>query len=128
MKVIVCSLLAGLLWLPAALAQQPAQTGQQPAPTGNVENGKKSYMADGCYQCHGVNGDGAALTGPKLSQTGLPYEAFVMQLRKPSSEMPPYEAKIVPEQTAADLYAFLKAQPKSPEAKDLPLLNGMGVK
>ena len=120
MKNIVIALVAAFAST-AALAQQPA-------PAGNAENGKKSYMRDGCYQCHGVNGDGAALTGPKLSRTALPFDAFVTQLRKPSNEMPPYEAKIVPDQTVADLYAFLKAQPASPDAKSLPLLMGMGVK
>lgn len=111
----------------AAFASSTAMA-QQQAPAGNVENGKKRYMSTGCYQCHGVNADGAALTGPKLSRTALPFDAFMTQLRKPSSDMPPYEAAIVPDQEVADIYAFVKSVPASPDAKSLPLLMGMGVK
>jgi ubiquinol-cytochrome c reductase cytochrome c subunit len=85
-------------------------------------------MTDGCYQCHGVGGNGAALSGPKLSQTGLPFDAFMTQLRQPSNEMPPYEAAVVPDQTVADIYAYVKSLPGSPAAKDIPLLMNMGLK
>ena len=105
-----------------------AALAQDAAPAGDIKNGEKHFLSDGCYQCHGVGGNGAALTGPKLSRTALPFEAFLNQLRKPAAEMAPYEAAIMPEKTAADIYAYLKAQPASPAAKDLPLLMGMGVK
>jgi mono/diheme cytochrome c family protein len=111
-----------------ALAQQPAQQPVVGAPAGNIERGKRHFTADGCYQCHGATADGAAATGPKLSRTALPYDAFVMQLRRPSAEMPPYEAKLLPEQAVADIYAFVKSLPASPEAKNIPLLMGMGTK
>ena len=120
--------ISGLLIFTAALLCSASAGAQTAAPAGNSDNGKKHFLSDGCYQCHGVNGDGAALTGPKLSRTALPYEAFVQQLRKPVAEMPPYEAEIVPDATAADIFAFLKGQPASPDAKSLPLLQGMGVK
>ena len=122
MKIFAITLLAGLsLSASGALAQQAA-------PAGNIENGKKHYTTDGCYQCHGTLGNGAALTGPKLANTGLPFEAFLMQLRQPSNDMPPYEAKIISDQTVADIYAYMQSLPKSPDAKSLPLLTGMGVK
>jgi len=100
----------------------------QDAPKGDVANGQRHFMSDGCYQCHGVGGLGAALTGPKIARTALPFASFLNQLRHPAAEMAPYEAKIVPDQTVADIYAYLQAQPESPKAKDLPLLLGMGVK
>ena len=122
MKIFAITLLAGLsLSASAALAQQAA-------PAGNIENGKKHFMSDGCWQCHGTLGNGANLTGPKLANTELPFEAFLMQLRQPSNDMPPYEAKIIPDQTVADIYAYMKSLPKSPDAKSLPLRTGMGVK
>ncbi len=123
MKIIASSFFAAGFSLAAGCA-----FAQTPAPAGNIENGKKHFASDGCYQCHGANADGAALTGPKLSRTTLPFDAFLMQLRKPSAEMPPYEAPIVSDQTAADIYAFVKSLPASPDAKSLPLLTGMGVK
>ena len=123
MKIFAITLLAGLsLCANSALAQQAA------APAGDIENGKKHYTTDGCYQCHGTLGNGAALTGPKLANTELPFDAFLMQLRQPSNDMPPYEAKIISDKTVADIYAYMKSLPKSPDAKTLPLLTGMGVK
>jgi ubiquinol-cytochrome c reductase cytochrome c subunit len=110
----------------AALLAGPALA--QDAPAGDIKNGEKHFMSDGCYQCHGIGGNGAALTGPKLSRTALPYESFANQLRKPASEMPPYEATVVPDKVVADIFAYVKSLPASPAAKDLPLLMGMGVK
>ena len=121
MNLFTITLLAGLSFgASAALAQQPAAA--------NIENGKKHYTTDGCYQCHGTLGNGAAISGPKLSNTELPFEAFLMQLRQPANEMPPYEAKIISDATVADIYAYMKSLPPSPDAKSLPLLTGMGVK
>ena len=98
MKVFTITLLAGLsLGANATLAQQPASA--------NIENGKKHFTSDGCYQCHGTLGNGAAISGPRLSNTELPFEAFLMQLRQPANEMPPYEAKIITDATVADIYA-----------------------
>ena len=120
MKLFTITLLAGLsLGASAALAQQPAAA--------NIENGKKHYTTDGCYQCHGTLGNGAAISGPRLSNTELPFEAFLMQLRQPANEMPPYEAKIISDAKVADIYAYMRSLPPSPDAKSLPLLTGMGV-
>ena len=123
MKIFAITLLAGLsLCANSALAQQAA------APAGDIENGKKHYTTDGCYQCQGTLGNGADLTVPKLANTELPFDAFLMQLRHPANDMPPYEAKIISDKTVADIYAYMKSLPKSPDAKTLPLLTGMGVK
>jgi ubiquinol-cytochrome c reductase cytochrome c subunit len=114
--------------LAAMLLAGPAIAQDAQAPAGDVKNGEKHFMSDGCYECHGIGGNGASLTGPKLSRTALTYDQFVQQLRQPASEMAPYEAEIMPDKVAADIYAYLMAQPASPSAKDLPLLMGMGVK
>jgi hypothetical protein len=37
--------------------------------------------------------------------------------------MPPYEAKVLPDQDVADIYAFVKQLPAPRDAKDIPLLN-----
>jgi len=122
-KVIIFASLAALAVVTGpVLAQQPA------APAGNAENGRKHFNSDGCWQCHGQSANGAPLTGPRLSNTALPFDAFLLQLRNPSNDMPPYEAAIVPDQTVADIYAYVKSLPPSPAAKDLPLLLGMGIK
>jgi mono/diheme cytochrome c family protein len=112
----------------AALVISPAVAQDAKPPAGDIKNGEKHYISDGCYQCHGVGGLGAALTGPRLSRTEFPYEAFKNQLRHPMSDMPPYEVAIVPDQVVADIYAYVTSLPPSRAAKDIPLLMGMGVK
>jgi cytochrome c553 len=100
-----------------AQAQQPA------APSGSADNGKKLYMADGCYQCHNMAAQGGPGTGPKLAPAPIPFANFLQQLRHPRYEMPPYEAVLVSDQQAADIYAFLLSVPKQPDYKTIPLLN-----
>src|SRR4051812_6455629 len=85
----------------------------QAAPKGNVEAGKKSFTKAGCYECHGREAQGA-VTGPRLNQNPITFARFISYIRKPSGEMPPYTAKVIGDQEAADLYAFLQSLPKPP--------------
>jgi ubiquinol-cytochrome c reductase cytochrome c subunit len=112
----------------AALLSGPALAQDAQAPSGDIKNGEKHYISDGCYQCHGMGANGAALTGPRLARTELPYDAFATQLRHPSSDMPPYEAAIVSDKIVADLYAYVKSRPDYQPAKSVPLIMRMGVK
>ena len=81
----------------------------QEAPKGDAANGKKVYLADGCYQCHGRVGQGGLMTGqaPVLAQTEMPYAAFMRQLRNPINDMPPYPENLLSEKEAADIFAYL---------------------
>ena len=113
-------LVAGLFALPTARAQQNSDG----SPTGNADNGKKLFMADGCYECHGRMGQGAAQTGAaRIGPPILPFEAFQGYVRSPANNMPPYSAKAVPDKDLADIYAYLKSIPMPPKGKDIPLLN-----
>ena len=44
----------------------------QDAPPGDAANGKRLYLADGCFTCHGRSGQGGAYNGPApiLAKTG----------------------------------------------------------
>ena len=97
----------------------------QTAPKGDAANGRKVYLADGCFQCHGRVGQGGLMTGPApiLAQTKMPYAAFTRQLRNPINDMPPYPAKLLPEQEVADIYAFLQSLPGRRPVKDIPILD-----
>ena len=55
----------------AALASTMAWA--QDAPQGDAANGKRIYLADGCFTCHGRSGQGGAYTGPApiLAHTAL---------------------------------------------------------
>jgi mono/diheme cytochrome c family protein len=95
---------------------------QTPAPRGNAENGKALFAKIGCYQCHGREGQGSTATGPRLNQNPITYTRFVSYIRKPTGEMPPYTEKVVSEQQAADIFAFLQSLPKPPPPDSIPLL------
>ena len=101
---------------------EPAAAQQASSPAGNAEQGKALYRAIGCYQCHGFAGQGALMTGPRISRTELPLDAFLNQLRHPVNQMPPYEAAVVSDRDAADIYAYLKQMPSPPDPNSIPLL------
>ena len=78
----------------ATLAQQaPAQApGPAPAaatePARNLENGKKLCEKYGCSSCHGLLGQGAPTSGPRIAPNPLPLAAFIRYVRAPRLQMP----------------------------------------
>jgi mono/diheme cytochrome c family protein len=92
------------------------------APPGNAARGKVLFHADGCWECHGTVGQGGGLAGPRIGPMELPWSAFLMQLRSPQNNMPPYEPKVLATGDAADIYAFLKSIPKPPDVASIPIL------
>lgn len=98
--------------------QKPASPGGAP-PAGNVENGKKAFIQHGCFSCHGFSGEGGP--GARLAQNPIPFQAFEQYVRRPRRSMPPYGTQ-VSDQELADIYAFIKSIPPSPDAKSIPLL------
>lgn len=98
-------------------------------PSANVRNGKRLYIAVGCYTCHGTTGTGA-ITGPKLAPNPIPLPAFLQQLRQPigapsygNLKMPAYTEALLSDEQIADIYAYLASIPLSPPASQIPLLN-----
>ena len=117
-----------ILFIFAALlfgfAPARAQQSSDAPPTGNAQNGKKRFNADGCYECHGRLGQGAAQTGAaRIGPPQLSFEGFQNYVRNPKINMPPYTSKAIPDQDLADIYAYLKSIPMPPKGKDIPLLN-----
>ena len=107
-----------ILFLMIALFVSP----QTAAPRGNAETGKTLFSKIGCYQCHGREGQGSTATGPRLNQNPITYTRFISYIRKPTGEMPPYTAKVVSDQQAADIYAHLRTFPKAADPATIPLL------
>jgi mono/diheme cytochrome c family protein len=105
------------------LGAGPASSEDPPA--GDAANGKRLYVAVGCFECHGRVGQGGAYTGPApvLAKTALPADAFVAFIREPPNDMPAYAASVLPDQAAADIYAYLQALPGPRPVKDIPILN-----
>jgi mono/diheme cytochrome c family protein len=115
-----------LLAWPALRAQSGSPQGEksEAAPTGNAETGKKIFTKDGCYECHGRQGQGAAQgAGPRIGPLQLSFEAFTKYVHQPTGQMPPYTSKVISDQDLADIYAYLQSRPKAAPSKDIPLLN-----
>jgi mono/diheme cytochrome c family protein len=97
----------------------------QDAPPGDVGNGKRVYLATGCFTCHGRAGQGGAYNGPApvLAKTALPFEGFKMQVRNPSNDMPAYSEPVMSDKEIADIYAFVQSLAGRRNAKDIAILN-----
>ena len=103
----------------AGLAMVCSGAFAQETPRGNAANGKKLFETT-CFECHGYSGQGGG-AGPKL--IGPPaYPAFIVQLRTPRNVMPPFTAKVLTDQQAADIYAYISTFAKAPDPKTIPLL------
>jgi len=115
-----------LLAAPALRAQNAAPRGEknETTPAGNVETGKKIYMKDGCYECHGREGQGAAqASGPRIGPPQRFIRPFINYVRQPTGQMPPFTREVISDQELADIYAYLQSRPRPASSKDIPLLN-----
>jgi mono/diheme cytochrome c family protein len=95
------------------------------AQSGNADNGKRLFMRNGCYECHGTVGQGAGQnpTAPKLAPKPIPLAAMTTYIRKPAGNMPPYNRKVMSDADVADVHAYLSSIPEPPPVKNIPLLN-----
>lgn len=105
---------------PLAFAQSPAA---QPAPPvqGDVAAGTRAYTEYGCYYCHGTVGQGSLPTvGPRVARVPRSFDSFKNYLRRPTGRMSSYPAKVIADDTLADIYAYLRSVPEPP--KPLPAM------
>jgi mono/diheme cytochrome c family protein len=96
-----------------------------PAVAASMENGKAAFIKNGCWQCHGFEGQGSVATsdGRVIADTQLPLDAFMSFVRTTQTDMPPFRKDMVSDSDLADIYAYLESLPKPQPAKDIPLLN-----
>jgi mono/diheme cytochrome c family protein len=78
----------------------------------------------GCYECHGTEGQGSPVTGPRLAPNPLPYEALSAFVRTSNGPMPPFREAILPNADLQDIYAYLQSIKPAPDYKTIPLLSG----
>ena len=92
------------------------------APAGDPVNGKRLYLADGCFECHGRAGQGGRFNylTPALAQIALPVESFTAFLREALNDMPSFSADVLSDKDAADIHAYLSSLPGPKAAKDIP--------
>jgi len=101
------------------LAGSVAMMAQAPS-GGNAANGKQIFMKQGCFRCHGTDGQGGA--GRRLTPNPLAMPAFIQYVRKPSGQMPPYTNQLT-DAEVGDIRAYLATIPPPTPVKDIPLLN-----
>ena len=90
----------------------------------SAEKGKIAYVKHGCWQCHGLVGQGSLITsgGTVLARTAMPFDIFKNFVRTTNRTMPPYREAILSDADLADIYAYLQSIPKSPDVSSIPLL------
>ena len=127
----------------SALAAQNRGGGRGSAPTGNATppttpvtgnaaNGKALYYSNGCYGCHGFNGEtGRAFVGNWTSNLGSE-ENFTRFLRAranvapatPSTSMPNFPESAVSDKQVKDIYAYIRSfKSNAPPLANIPTLN-----
>jgi mono/diheme cytochrome c family protein len=116
---------AALLTAAFAISGPRAVRADDDAPTGDPVNGKRLYLADGCFECHGRAGQGGRFNypTPSLAQIALPVDSFIAFLREAPNDMPSFSANVLSDKDAADIHAFLRSLPGPKSPKDFPLLN-----
>ncbi len=107
------------IWIVAALLVTSVAFAQS---NGNAENGKKVFLRDGCWECHGYAGQGGR-DGARLASTALNAQALIRYVRRPSGAMPAYIDKIISDQELTDIWAYVKTLPGPKPVKDIPILN-----
>ena len=88
----------------------------------NAENGKRLFLRNGCWECHGYAGQGSR-DGARIAATALNAQGLIRYVRRPSGAMPAYIDKVMTDQELTDVWAYLKTLPGPKPVKDIPLLN-----
>ena len=115
----------GIAFIATVLAASMFAARADDAPPGDPVNGKRVYLADGCFECHGRAGQGGQFNyqTPALAKTALPVESFIAFLREAPNDMPSFSAGVLSDKDAADIHAFLQSLPGPRPVKDIPQLN-----
>jgi mono/diheme cytochrome c family protein len=86
-----------------------------------VEKGKAAFLKQGCFRCHGTEGQGGA--GARLAPNPPQTAALIKYVRKPAGAMPAYCEKCATDEELTDIRAYLASIPPPRAVKDVPLLN-----
>jgi mono/diheme cytochrome c family protein len=96
------------------------------APAGDAVRGARVFVDRACWQCHGLAAQGGGIAGPRLAGRVEAWAAFAAYVRRPTEEMIPYTAKVLPDDELADIFAWLRNLPPPPAVASLPVLLGEG--
>ena len=115
---------AALSTLVLAICAGSETAAQGPAePQGDPGSGAKLYVDRACWQCHGLAAQGGGIAGPRLAGRVQTWAAFSLYVRRPTEEMIPYTAKVLPDDELADIFAWLRSLPPPPAVDSLSVLS-----
>jgi ubiquinol-cytochrome c reductase cytochrome c subunit len=91
-------------------------------PKAQIAHGYALYMTTGCYQCHGVHGEGS-VDGPRIAPDPPSEQAILGQLRAPIARMPIYTAPLLPDADIHDILVYLRSIGPAKPVDQIPILN-----
>jgi mono/diheme cytochrome c family protein len=86
-------------------------------------HGGTLFVANGCYQCHGYEGQGGE--APRIAPTAYPMQAFMLLVRHPVSEMPAYSPEALSDEDLQEIYAYVRSRPEPPSISDIGILKDL---
>jgi mono/diheme cytochrome c family protein len=99
----------------AALTMLTPAAGKTPRPA-DTARGKRLYYRQGCYGCHGFNGETGArrLVGSPILGNPVTFVAYLrlradQQPLVPSTRMPSFPASSLSDADALDIYAYVRS-------------------
>jgi len=98
---------------------------------GDAQRGRTLFVQNGCYGCHGYDGQGGSYTAPRIAPDPLPWEAIAAFIRSPRGLVAPYLAwpfdvmpaftsRMVSDRDVQDIYAYLRTRPGPTDLKNVP--------
>jgi mono/diheme cytochrome c family protein len=97
----------------------------------DIDEGKKLYLNQGCYGCHGYNGTGRYPLAGDVSGIMTNKDLFITFLRlradinpiNPSNNMPNYSKSMIDDKEAELLYDYINTFEDNPlKLEDIPVL------
>jgi ubiquinol-cytochrome c reductase cytochrome c subunit len=108
-KTLSAALAVAALLAPFAMSAQERQDGRQ------------LYVAYGCYQCHGYEGQGG-VAGPRIGPSPYPLAAFAALVRRPANVMPAYAPSVLDDPTLEMIFEYMRTRPQPADDQDIALL------
>ena len=116
----VCIVVATVGATSAMFAQSPAAT--PAASAGDAAAGSRAFTEYACHYCHGTVGQGSLpAVGPRVARVARSFDSFRNYVRRPTGRMSSYPAKVIGDDTLADIYAYLRSVPEPPKPLPAPL-------
>ncbi len=106
------------------LATAASLAGANNAAAADADKGKIAFTKNGCWQCHGFEGQGSVSTsnGRVIARTQLPLDAFKAFVRTTNGAMPPFRPAVLSDEDLDNIYAYLQSRPQPKAVSDIPLL------